>query len=373
MIQFFRFDRDYKKNKKRVLFEIDKVLSSGKIFFGKEINKLENKLNKYLNSKHGLTVKSGTDAIYLALKACDIKEGDEVITSTMTAIPTISAIISTGAKPRLIDINLENGLIDQNKIENFINKNTKAIIPVHLYGSSCEIVKICKIAKKHNLKVIEDCAQSFGTKYKNKFTGTFGDFGCFSFYPTKILGTYGDGGFIATKKKSDLRKLKLMRFYGIDTDRKKREYQSLLDGTNSRMDHIQAAILNFKLETIQNDIKKRQQIAAYYYKNLVNIDFLKHDKLNINHAYHLFVVKHKKRNLIQKLLKKQKIETLIHYQNPIHKMKNYKKFVCSSCNCLKNSEIFTQEIFSLPLYPSLTLKDKKKIVRTINSITSKFN
>ena len=159
----------------------------------------------------------------------------------------------------------------------------------------------------------------------------------------------------------------------IDSNKKKREYQSLLDGTNSRMDHIQAAILNFKLESIQKEIKKRQQIAEYYFKNLNNVDFLKYDKLNINHVYHLFVVKHKKRDLIQKLLKKQKIETLIHYQNPIHQMKNYKKLVCNFCNCLKNSEIFAEEIFSLPLYPTLTFKDQKKIVQTVNRITRKFN
>ena len=373
MIKFFRFDKEYKKNKKKILSSINKVLSSGQVFFGKEIENLEKKLNKYLNCKYGLTVKSGTDAIYLALKACGVKEGDEVITTSMTAIPTISAIINTGAKPRLVDIKLDDGLIDENKIINFINKNTKVIIPVHLYGSSCEISKICKIAKKYNLKVIEDCAQSFGTKFKNKFTGTFGDFGCFSFYPTKILGTYGDGGFIIAKNKSGLKKLKLMRFYGIDTDRKKKEYQSLLDGTNSRMDHIQAAIINFKLKSIQEDIKKRQQIAEYYRKNLVNIDFLKHNKVNINHVYHLFVVKHKRRNLIQENLKKKNIETLIHYQNPIHKMKNYKKFVCNFCNCLKNSEIFAKEIFSLPLYPSLTVNDQKKIVKAVNSITNKFN
>ncbi|WP_440652123.1 DegT/DnrJ/EryC1/StrS family aminotransferase [Candidatus Pelagibacter sp. HIMB1542] len=372
MIKFFTFDKEYKISKKKILYEIDKVLKSGQVFFGQEILKLEINLNRYLNSKYGLTVKSGTDAIYLALKACGIKDGDEVITSSLTAIPTISAIINAGAKPRLVDINLDNGLIDENKIENFINKNTKAIIPVHLYGSSSEITKICKIAKKHNLKVIEDCAQSFGSKYKNKFTGTYGDFGCFSFYPTKVLGTYGDGGFIVTKKKTDLKKLKLMRFYGIDS-KSKNGYQSILDGTNSRMDHIQAAILNFKLKSINKDIKKRQLIAEYYYKNLVNISFLKYNKFNTSHSFHLFVVKHKKRNLIQKLLKEKKVETLIHYQNPIHKMKNYRKLVCNFCNCLKNSENFSKEIFSLPLYPSLKLRDQKKIVKSLNEIMEKLN
>ena len=372
MIKFFTFNKEYKANKKKFLYEIDKVLSSGQLFFGQEILKLERKLNKYLNSNYGLTVKSGTDAIYLALKACGIKKGDEVITSSLTAIPTISAIISAGAKPRLIDINLDNGLIDQNKIESYINKNTKAIIPVHLYGSSCEIIEICKIAKKHNLKVIEDCAQSFGAKYKNKFTGTYGDFGCFSFYPTKVLGTYGDGGFIAAKKKIRFKKIKINEILW-NRFQKKKNYQSILDGTNSRMDHIQAAILNFKLKSINKDIKKRQLIAEYYYKNLYNIKFLKHDKFKINHAFHLFVVKHKKRNLIQKILKEKKIETLIHYQNPIHKMKNYKKLVCSFCNCLKNSEKFSKEIFSIPLYPSLKLRDQKKIVKTLNDIIEKLN
>ncbi len=369
MINFFRFDKEYRKNRKNILNSIDKVLNSGQVFFGNEIEKLEKNINKYLNCKYGLSVKSGTDAIYLALKACGIKEGDEVITSSLTAIPTISAIINAGAKPVLIDVNSKTGLIDENKIENSINKKTKIIIPVHLYGLSCEIIKILKIAKKYNLKIIEDCAQSFGAKFNKKFTGTFGDFGCFSFYPTKVLGTYGDGGFITTKSKSNFNKLKLMRFYGINTSKKKRKYESEIDGTNSRMDHIQASILNYKLKNIKKDIKKRQKIANYYLKNLRNVEFLKYDSSNKEHVFHLFVIKNRNRDSIRKYLKKYKIETLIHYENPIHRMKNYKKLASEASYSLKNSERFAKEILSLPLYPSLRIADQKKIVEYVN----KFN
>ncbi len=246
MINFFRFDGEYKKNKKTILKGINKVLSSGQVFFGEEINKLEFNLNKFLNSKYGVTVKSGTDALYLALKCADIKVSDEVIVPAFTAIPTITSIVNVGAIPRLVDVNIEDGLIDVSKIERQINSKTKAIIPVHMYGLSCDMDPILKISKKYNLRVIEDCAQSFGATYKNKNTGTMGDYGCFSFYPTKVLGTYGDGGFVTTKSLKNITKLRSLRFYGIKPNSKKEIYESVIDGTNSRMDHIQASILNFK-------------------------------------------------------------------------------------------------------------------------------
>ena len=175
-------------------------------------------LKKY-NSKYAVGVKTGTDALIISLMALNLKMGDEVITAANTAIPTISAIVNSGAIPKLVDIR-DDYLINVNEIERLINKKTKAIIPVHLYGKACDMNKICAIAKKYNLKIIEDCAQAQGAKYKSKFVGTFGEFGCFSFYPTKILGGYSDGGMILTNNFKLYQKIKKIRFYGIDTNKK---------------------------------------------------------------------------------------------------------------------------------------------------------
>ena len=200
MIEFWTYKKEYSKLKGILLKKIDKTLSKGVIFFGDELNKFERKFKSKYKSKFGCAVGSGTEALLIALESINIKKGDEVITASNTAIPTISAIINSGAVPKLVDIG-DDYLIDCSKIEKSITKKTKAIIPVHLYGQSCDMNRIIKIAKKYKLKIIEDCAQAQGAKYRNRFVGTIGDVGCFSFYPTKILGSYGDGGFILTKKR----------------------------------------------------------------------------------------------------------------------------------------------------------------------------
>ena len=197
MINFWSYKDEYKNNRSKLLSLIDKSIKSGQIFFGKNLNTFENNFKKKYKSKYGIAVGSGTDALLISLLSLNIKKGDEVITAANTAIPTISAIVNSGAKPILVDVN-DQYLIDYNKISKVITKKTKAIIPVHLYGKPCDLDKILKIARKYNLYVVEDCAQAQGAKFKNKYVGTFGSFGCFSFYPTKILGGYGDGGFILT-------------------------------------------------------------------------------------------------------------------------------------------------------------------------------
>ena len=197
MIKFWSYKEEYNKIRKKILKNIDNTLSKGNIFFGEQIKRLEKNFAKKYKSKYGVAVGSGTDALAISLLALNLKKSDEIITAANTAIPTISAIILAGAKPKLVDIG-EDYLIDQKKIVNSINKNTKAIIPVHLYGHPCDMNNISNIAKKYKLKVIEDCAQAQGAMLNNKYVGTFGNFGCFSFYPTKIFGAYGDGGFIIT-------------------------------------------------------------------------------------------------------------------------------------------------------------------------------
>ena len=223
MIKFWSYNRELKKYKKKIHSKINKSLNSGQIFFGNELSDFERKFTKKNGSKYGVAVGSGTDALFIALKSLGIEKGDEVITAANTAIPTISAIRSTGASIKLADIG-NDYLIDPSKIEKEITRKTKVIIPVHLYGQTCEMDKIVKISKKYKLKIVEDCAQSQGAKFKNRFCGTIGELGCFSFYPTKILGAYGDGGFILTNDYNLYRKIKRIRFYGIETVDKQNKY-----------------------------------------------------------------------------------------------------------------------------------------------------
>ena len=370
MIKFWSYKKEYTKLKKKIIKKIDKTISSGVIFFGKELKTFEKKFVSKYKSNYGIAVGSGTDALLISLKSIDIKKGDEVITAANTAIPTISAIINSGAIPKLVDIG-DDYLIDCSKIETSITKKTKAIIPVHLYGQSCDMNEILRISKKYNLKIIEDCAQAQGAKYKNKFVGTFGDFGCFSFYPTKILGSYGDGGFILTKKKLHHEKTKRIRFYGIETQNKKNKfynkYYANENGLNSRIDEIQCSILNIKFNYVDEFIKKRIYLANLYIKELKNTDLILPYQNEVNkHVYHLFTIYHPKKKEIFKLMKKKNIETRSIYPYPIQKMKAYRKY--NYGKKLYNSEKKAKNIICLPLYPEMNKKDVKKITKVLKNI-----
>jgi aminotransferase EvaB len=370
MITFWSYKKEYQKLRKSILKSIDITLSNGQIFFGKNLLKFEENFNKRYKSKYGLAVKSGTDALLISLISIGVKKGDEVITAANTAIPTISAIITSGAKPVLIDIN-DDYLMNHEKLLNSINKKTKAIIPVHLYGKACDMSKLCSIAKRKKIPIIEDCAQAQGAKYKNKYVGTFGSFGCFSFYPTKILGGYSDGGFITTNSYQLYNIAKKIRFYGIETVDKKNKfynkYYANINGINSRLDEINAKILDIKLKKINKFISRRREIAKIYNDNLKDTSLtLPKNISKSNHVYHLYTVRHKDRDLIIKKLYKKKIGTKIIYPYPIHKMKAYKKIF--NKKKFINSEIFSKKIFSLPIYPELTNKEIFKVIYELKLI-----
>jgi len=374
MINFWSYKNEYIKYKPKFIRFFDQTLKNGQVFFGPNLKNFEYEFIKKYKSKYGVAVGSGTDALLISLMSINIKKGDEVITASNTAIPTISAIVNSGGKPVLVDIK-DDYLIDTDKIQKKITKKTKAIIPVHLYGKACDMKNIIKIAKKYKLTVIEDCAQSQGAKFNNKFVGTFGSLGCFSFYPTKILGGYGDGGFILTNNFKLYSKIKKIRFYGIDTIDKKnkfyKKYYSNINGLNSRLDEINSKILNFKLSKIDDFIDKRRKIAKIYNKELKNTG-LKLPILNDNKfdVYHLYTVYHKKRDLIIKKLLKEKIQTRIIYPYPIHKMKSYSNFFIGEK--YKISEIKSKGIFSLPLYPDLSVKNVKTICKKLKKILLKL-
>ena len=370
MINFWSYKDEYKKYRNKFNKFFDQTLKNGQIFFGPNLKNFEYEFLKKYKSKYGVAVGSGTDALLISLMSINIKNGDEVITASNTAIPTISAIVNSGARPVLVDIK-EDYLIDTDKIEKKITKKTKAIIPVHLYGKSCDMDKIIKISNKYKLSIIEDCAQSQGAKFNNKFVGTFGSLGCFSFYPTKILGGYGDGGFILTNNFKLYSNIKKIRFYGIDTIDKKNnfynKYYANINGLNSRLDEINSKILNFKLSKIDKFILKRRNIAKIYDKELKNtglkLPIINNNKFDV---YHLYTVFHKKRDLIIKKLLKEKIQSRIIYPFPIHKMKAYSNYFTNEKYDV--SEIKSKGIFSLPLYPELDIKDVKIICRKLKKI-----
>lgn len=375
MIKFWSYKNEYKKINKKILKNIDITIKKGNIFFGDQINSFEKRFIRKYKSKYGVAVGSGTDALTISLLALNLTKNDEIITAANTAIPTISAIIAAGAKPRLVDIG-NDYLIDHTKIEKLINKNTKAIIPVHLYGQPCNMKEILKIAKRFNLKIIEDCAQAQNAKINKKYVGTFGEFGCFSFYPTKILGTYGDGGLILTNNFNFYKKIKRIRYYGIETFEKKNKflnkYYSNENGLNSRIDEIQCSILNLKFDNVDSYVNKRIELANIYRKELKDTSLqLPIENRDCKHVYHLFTVYHPKRKLITDFLKKNNIQTRIIYEYPIQVMKPYKK-ICMN-NDLKNSLEKSKGIFCLPLYPEIKRSDIRYICKKIKDCLSLYN
>ena len=376
MIKAWSYIEEYKVLRKKILKSIDRALKSGQIFFGNELQKFEKRFIKENNLKFGVAVSSGTDALYIALLGLGIKQNDEIITVSNTAIPTVSAIRNCGAKARFVDIGSDY-LINTDNIEKYITKNTKAIIPVHLYGQACDMEKICKIAKKYKLKIIEDCAQAQGAKFKNKYVGTFGDVGCFSFYPTKILGAYGDGGFISTNSINLYNKVKRIRFYGIEQNNKKNKFNNKYyaneHGTNSRISEIQSSILNLKLPQVNSWIEQRRKLANVYSQELKDTSLkLPVENINCKHVFHLYVVYHPKRDKIIEKLKENNIQVNINYPFPIHKMKAYKNKVLNKYNYLPITEKMANGIFSLPLYPKLKKTDVFKVSRVIKKILLKI-
>lgn len=327
---------------------IQKVLNNGWYILGEEVKLFEKEFAKYIGSDFVIGVGSGTEALHIALRACNVGNGDEVITVSHTAVATVSAIELCGGTPVFVDIEPDYFTIDVTKIEQAITEKTKAIVPVHIYGHPADLNPIIAIAKKYNLFLIEDCAQAHGAVYNGKKVGSIGDIGCFSFYPTKNLGAIGDGGAVVTNNSRLAEKVRLLREYGW-----KDRYVSSISGWNSRLDELQAAILRVKLKYLDSDNKLRENIAAKYFDNLKLTDLiLPLKKENVLHVYHLFVVRSKKRDELKSYLKENNINTLIHYPVPIHLQPAYKYLACGKAT-LYETERAAKEILSLPIYPEL--------------------
>ena len=350
----------YLSYKSEIDAAISKVLNGGWYIIGKETRAFEEEFARYIGVSYGVGVGSGTDAIHLALRACGIGYNDEVITVSHTAVATVAAIELAGATPVLVDIEEDYYTIDPRKIEKVITKNTKAVIPVHIYGQPANLDLILEIARKFNLIVIEDCAQAHGAMYKDKKVGSYGDVACFSFYPTKNLGAIGDGGIVVTDNKDLAEKVKLLREYGWAE-----RYVSHVAGFNTRLDEIQAAILRIKLRHLDEDNKKRCRIAEIYEKGLSGISLaLPQKRDGVTHVYHLYVVRSGERDSLRTFLQSRDIGALVHYPMPIHLQPAYRGRLKKD-NDLNITEKAAREVLSLPMYPELGEEEIMRVVDTI--------
>lgn len=353
--------------------EIDKAIldsiNESNFILGNGVKEFEEKFAKYCEAKFGAGVGNCTDALYLALRACGIKEGDEVITTPSTFIATVEAITLNGAKPVFVDIHSDTFNIDESRIEKAITPKTKAIIVVHLYGQSADMDEIKKIADRHGLIIIEDCAQAHGAEYKGKKVGSFGKAACFSFFPAKNLGCFGDGGMVVTNDEEIAKKVLMLRNHG-----RVEKYAHEMEGVNSRLDEVQAKVLLVKLKYLDKWNEERREHADYYNTNLKNIESLKipHISKWAKSVYYVYTIRTKNREELKKYLNDKGIASGIYYPLPLHLQPAY-KYLGYSKGDFPETEKMADEILSLPIYPELNRKDQNLVIKYIKELYKKIN
>jgi dTDP-4-amino-4,6-dideoxygalactose transaminase len=361
-VPFLDLRRQYNSLKDEINEAINDVLESGNFILGEKVAFFEKEFAEYCSVKFGIGMASGTDALHLALLACGVRRGDEVITVSHTAIPTVLAISFTGAKPIFVDINPHTYTMDVSQVENKITNKTKAILPVHLYGHPVDVDPLIEMADKYDLKLIEDACQAHGSTYKGRKVGSFGHVGCFSFYPTKNLGAYGDGGFIGTNDEEISEKVKLLRNYG---QRDRQRYIHSLKGYNSRLDELQAAILSVKLKKLDEWNESRRRKAKMYHELLKGTNNVTPiEEVYAKHVYHLYVIRSKHRLELRQWLKSQGIATLIHYPVPVHLQEAYRNLNLRKAS-FPATEKCAAEVLSLPLYAEITDKEIGIVAKAI--------
>lgn len=359
-IPFLDLKAQYKSIKPEIDEAVKRVIDSQYFVLGSELEAFEKEFAKYLRIKYVVGVNSGTDGLILALLSLGIGKGDEVITLANSFIATTTAIVQVGAKPVLVDCDSDTYQINVKQVEEKITKKTKVILPIHLYGAPAEIDKLKKIAKKNKLFLVEDACQAHGATLRDKKVGTFGDLGVFSFYPSKNLGAYGDGGAIVTNNKNLYKKVIKLRNHGRV---KKYYYDSY--GINSRLDEIQATVLRVKLKYLDKWNKKRNEVADSYNKSLKNYKTQRVIN-NGKSVYHLFVIESANRDKLKKYLLDNGIHTLIHYPVPIHLQKAY-EYLGYKKGYFSNAEKLSKTLLSLPLYPEITNEEIIYVSKLINT------
>lgn len=355
-----RLDRAFIKHQEEYEAAALRVLRSGWYVLGEEVNCFEEEFAKYIGTKYAVGLASGLDALWLAFKILGIKPGDEVIVPANTYIASVMGVTINGATPVFVEPD-DFYCIDATKIEEKITSRTKAILVVHLYGQVCDMDSIVDLCKKHNLKLVEDCAQSHGAKYHGKMTGSFGDVGCFSFYPSKNLGAFGDAGAVTVNDESLRDAFKMYRNYGSE----KRYYNKVI-GANSRLDEIQAALLRTRLKYIDEINEERVKIVENYQNKIVNEKIIKPiARKNTEPVWHQFVIRTEKRDELIEHLSTNDIGSIIHYPIPPHLAEAYESLGYKKGDFIK-TEKFADTVLSLPLYNGMTEMEQAYVIEVIN-------
>lgn len=360
-IQILDLKRQYSSIKDEIDGAIKRVVDDQDFVLGRDVNILEQEMAAYCGTKYAVGVASGTDALILALRALDIKEGDEVITPPFTFFATAEAVSLVGAKPIFVDIDPKTYNIDPSKIEAKITRATKAIIPVHLYGQCSDMEPINALAKKHSLKIIEDNAQSIGAVYNGDKSGSLGDIGCLSFFPSKNLGGFGDGGMIVTDKADIAKKIAILRVHGSSE-----RYIHSVIGTNSRLDNLQAAVLRVKLKYLDKWLEARRGIAKYYDKGLMGLPISVPFSPEYNvHTYSLYIIRARGRaSDLMRFLKDNGVESRTYYPIPLHLQECYKNLRYKKGD-FPESEKAALETLALPIFPELTRPEMDYVIDTV--------
>jgi dTDP-3-amino-3,4,6-trideoxy-alpha-D-glucose transaminase len=351
----------YRAVREEIDAAIARVLRRGIYILDEEVAAFEGEFAAYCGSTHAVAVGSGTDALHLALRAYGIGPGDEVITVAHTSVATVAAVRMAGARPVLVDIEARYYTMDPERLEGAITSHTRAIVPVHLYGCPADLGPILAVARRRGLIVVEDCAQAHGAVYRGRRVGTWGDAGIFSFYPTKNLGAYGDAGAVVCSDSAIIGRIRLLRQYGWSNGR-----VSAVEGFNSRMDELQAAVLRVKLRHLAKWNKQRRDLAALYTRLLKDSGLILPVEPDFGmHVFHLYVVRHPRRDVLKSFLEEHGVRALIHYPLPIHLQPAYRDLDYPS-GSLPGTERAAREVLSLPLYPGMPKTHIQRITESIS-------
>ncbi|MBC6456921.1 DegT/DnrJ/EryC1/StrS family aminotransferase [Actinomadura sp. HBU206391] len=355
---------EYENEREEILGAVDKVFSSGRLVLGESVRGFEEEFAAYHGAGHCVSVDNGTNAIKLALQALGVGPGDEVITVSNTAAPTVVAIDATGATPVFVDVRADDHLMDVEQVASAVTGRTRCLLPVHLYGQCADLAPLRDLADRHGLVLLEDCAQAHGARQNGRPAGITGDAAAFSFYPTKVLGAYGDGGAVLTSRKGVAEDLRRLRYYGME----KTYYTVQTPAHNSRLDEVQAEILRRKLTRLDTYVADRREVARRYAEGLGDTDLLL-PRVNPgnDHVYYVYVVRHPRRDDIIERLKAYDIHLNISYPWPVHTMTGFARYGYSE-GSLPVTERLAGEIFSLPMYPSLPAGLQDKVIVAVREV-----
>ena len=366
-INVWGYLREYEAEREELLEAVDQVFRSGWLILGESVRRFEQEFAAYCGIEHGVGVGNGTDALVVALEALGVGAGDEVITVSNTAAPTIVAINTVGAHARFVDVDPETLLMDTSAIEAQLSERTRCILPVHLYGQCVDMAPVLELARARDIPVLEDCAQAHGATLRGARAGSFGDIAAFSFYPTKVLGAYGDGGLVGTSNEALAAACRRLRYYGMGE-----RYYVLERGHNTRLDELQAELLRRKLTRLDAYIERRQAIAARYLEQLGDTDL----RLPIvgperTHVYYVYVVRHPKREAIIAAMREHGVNLNISYPWPCHTMEGFAHFGYKEGD-LPITEAGCSEVFSLPMYPSLSDAEQDRVCEALRAVLAKI-